>query len=96
MNCKFELPTMQSEMVFQAILEVLDKGEIEYEQKYDELREQIRCYRETDITDLLDLLEPLFQFIKNDTNYDELDGEDEVGLLETNDEAEIIVFISEK
>lgn len=78
MTAKFELPTMQCEMIFQAILDVLEKGEIEYDQKYNQLREQIRSYRETDITDLLDLLEPFYQKIKNNTNYDELDREDDI------------------
>lgn len=68
-----ELPTIQSEMLFEALLYVLKKENIEYEKKYDELREQIIRH---DVTDLLDLLEPFYQTIKNDSNNEEYEQEE--------------------
>jgi len=72
------LTTTQNEKVFKAILYVLDKEGIEYDQKYGELREQIIRYTETEVEELLDVIEPFYQVIKVNTNYDELDREDDI------------------
>jgi hypothetical protein len=64
-----ELPTIQIETIFKAMLHVLDGEKIVYDQKYAELKEQIINYKETDVTDLLDILEPFYQMIKNNTKY---------------------------
>ena len=71
-----KLTTTQSEMLFKAILYVLDNEKVEYDQNYGELKEQIIRYTENEVTDLLDLLEIFYKVIKDNTNYDELDRED--------------------
>lgn len=73
-----KLTISQTEKIFKAILYVLDKENIEYEQKYSELREQIIRYTETEVIELLDVIEPFYQAIKGNTNYDELDKEDDI------------------
>lgn len=73
-----QLTNSHNEKIFKAILYVLDNENIEYDLKYGELREQIIRYTETEVIELLDVIEPFYQAIKGNTNYDELDREDDI------------------
>lgn len=66
-----------AEMVYKAMLCVLKNDGIPFDDKHDKLWNQITTYTETESADLLDIIEPFYQEIKTNTQYDEFDKEDE-------------------
>ncbi|MFY0520576.1 hypothetical protein ACOMCU_22505 [Lysinibacillus sp. UGB7] len=77
MNIHFDLKIAQIEMLYKAVLCVLKNDGIQFDDKHENLWNQIITYTETDSSDLLDLIEFFYQQIKENTQYDEFDKEDD-------------------
>ncbi len=74
LNNGLELDVSKAEMIYIAMLSVLKHDGIQFDNKHDDLMNQIITYKNTS---LLKLIEPFYQYIKANTQYDEFDKEDE-------------------
>lgn len=70
-----ELNIPKSEMIYKAMLCVLKNDGVPFDEKHEVLWHQIVEYTDTESSDLLDLIDPFYDEIKANTQYDEFDKE---------------------